>query len=226
MRAPIPPHPIFVKIEISDSHKGWSWPLYSERCASNQFPQLTVVRWRAIGVVSYRVLYDICVGQGARGREGGGADRKRGRNNSKTARKKSLVPDRVIPLIKNSWQENGNVWSKDKSLEKNTRKWGSSQRKGRIIAVLFYPWTARLGHQLNRHQFHLYKVRVFHRGYPRGARVEVLIIFRAGPAVKRTFFVNTTTSQVHRISASWAYRCELQTNLVTCSIAAARLAQF
>jgi len=38
--------------------------------------------------------------------------------------------------------------------------------------------------------------------------------------------VNTTTSQVHRISASWAYRCELQTNLVTCSTAAARLAQF
>jgi len=67
-------------------------------------------------------LYDICVGQGAGGREGGGADRKRGRNNSETARKKSLVPDRVIPLIKNSWQENGNVWSKDKSLEKNTRK--------------------------------------------------------------------------------------------------------
>ena len=49
---------------------------------------------------------------------------------------------------------------------------------------------------------------------------------RYEPAVKRRFPENTTTSQVHRISASRAYRCELQINLVTYSTAAARLAQF
>ena len=49
---------------------------------------------------------------------------------------------------------------------------------------------------------------------------------RAGSAVKRRFRENTTpTSQVHRSSVSWAYRCELQINLVTCGTAAARLAQ-
>ena len=41
-------------------------------------------------------------------------------------------------------------------------------------------------------------------------------IVRARPVVNSTFPENTTTSQVYRINATYAYRCELQTNLETC----------
>ena len=49
---------------------------------------------------------------------------------------------------------------------------------------------------------------------------------RAGPVVNSTFPENTTISQAFRISATSAFRCKLQTDLVTYGTDAALLAQF